>query len=202
MAKIHIFVENPAMLTFLLWLFYFALHSMLAAEVTKDFVARKAPRVFRYYRLLYNILAIIGFGALLLYMKEYPGARLLPASLPVVISGAVLALAGTGLVLAAFRHYDPAEFLGTRPVSEESPAVLNTRGLNAWVRHPLYLGILALVAGLWLLVPTVAVGAGALAVMVYLPVGIYLEEKKLEREFGPAYRDYSRRVKRLIPGVW
>ncbi len=38
--------------------------------------------------------------------------------------------------------------------------------------------------------------------MVYLPFGIHFEEKKLRRQFGQAYLEYEKQVKRLIPGIW
>ena len=37
---------------------------------------------------------------------------------------------------------------------------------------------------------------------VYLVVGTVLEERKLEREFGAAYRAYRREVSALLPLAW
>jgi methanethiol S-methyltransferase len=39
------------------------------------------------------------------------------------------------------------------------------------------------------------------SVVVYLPFGIYFEEKKLRSQFGQAYVDYAKRVKCLIPFI-
>ena len=36
----------------------------------------------------------------------------------------------------------------------------------------------------------------------YLVVGSFPKEVKLIDEFGPAYRDYQRRVPRLVPCPW
>jgi protein-S-isoprenylcysteine O-methyltransferase Ste14 len=36
----------------------------------------------------------------------------------------------------------------------------------------------------------------------YVLVGTLLEERKLVREFGEAYRDYQRRVSMLVPVKW
>ena len=72
-----------------------------------------------------------------------------------------------------------------------------TGGLYRWVRHPLYTCSLLL---LWL-VPTMTWNLLALAIglTVYILMGIVFEERKLLREFGPAYAEYRRRTPGLIP---
>lgn len=190
------------MLIFLLWLLYFALHSFLAADPVKDRVSEYAPQLYRYYRLAYNILALLGLSLLLFHLIRHPAPRIFPASGLVSGVGFALMAAGTGIAAAVFRQYNLPEFLGTRPFAPAVKQTLITGGTNAWVRHPLYFGLLTALAGIWLLVPTWPVTSAAFAMVVYLPVGIYLEEKKLRRQFGPAYAAYCKRVKRLIPGVW
>lgn len=187
--------------TFLLWAAYFALHSLLAAESVKMLVQRQFAGLFSVYRLTYNILALVLFAWLLARLPDTTPANHLTGSLPALkISGLLLLLAGIMVMTRAFRHYDIREFigLGNRP----SSGMLNTSGLNARVRHPLYSGTVLAVAGLWCIFPSPDLTAVAFAVFLYLPFGIYWEEKKLLRQFGDAYRDYQRRVKRLIPGVW
>jgi protein-S-isoprenylcysteine O-methyltransferase Ste14 len=62
--------------------------------------------------------------------------------------------------------------------------------------------IFALKTGIVLLFPQRAVCAAALGPVCYLPAGIYREERKLLQQFGAAYADYRKRVKRVIPGIW
>ena len=90
---------------------------------------------------------------------------------------------------------------------DETPAAAkkDEGGLSGWlipVVGVVVLLALLVVAGLWCIWPSADMTATAAAVLVYLPAGIYWEEKKLIRQFGDAYRNYSQRVKRLIPGVW
>lgn len=80
---------------------------------------------------------------------------------------------------------------------------LVTTGVYGWVRHPLYLGYVGLLIGLPLSFGSL--GALAIAICLGLPalaLRIRVEEKSLARWFGPEYREYQQRTKRMIPGVW
>jgi len=79
---------------------------------------------------------------------------------------------------------------------------LNTGGMNAFVRHPIYSGILLGMIGLLLCLPTQMTVAGILVSLVYLEIGIRLEEKKLEKEFNNSYNEYKRTVKKVIPWLY
>jgi protein-S-isoprenylcysteine O-methyltransferase Ste14 len=80
---------------------------------------------------------------------------------------------------------------------------LNQSGLFRWMRHPSYAGLLLifLAVGLntrnWL----------GLGIIVLLPLAallyrIHVEEIALTGAFGAEYAEYSRRTKRLIPGIY
>ena len=78
-----------------------------------------------------------------------------------------------------------------------------TRGPYRWVRHPSYTGLLLIVAGLgvgmtnWLSV-VICCGVPLLGLLPRIRV----EEAELVRVLGEPYRDYQRRTRRLVPGVW
>lgn len=76
-------------------------------------------------------------------------------------------------------------------------------GIYRHVRHPGYAGALVLYAGMALLLNSGA----SFVVMLLILVPIYLyrivvEEKALQETFGDEYRQYSARVKRLIPRLY
>jgi protein-S-isoprenylcysteine O-methyltransferase Ste14 len=74
-------------------------------------------------------------------------------------------------------------------------------GLYRWVRHPIYLGELLVLAGTLLLVVnplTVAVYAVFVALQVYR---LLVEERTLSLVY-PAYAGYAARTARLLPGVY
>jgi protein-S-isoprenylcysteine O-methyltransferase Ste14 len=118
----------------------------------------------------------------------------------------LLLILGAGLIIGSLRQYDLGEFTGIQQIQQKntppSHSSLNTSGLNAIVRHPLYLGTILLLFGLLLVFPKISALLLLSSVLVYLPFGIHFEEKKLRGQFGQAYIDYQKRVKRLIPGVW
>ena len=73
----------------------------------------------------------------------------------------------------------------------------STPFLYAFVRHPLLTGLLL---AFWA-TPLMTVGhlVFALGMTAYILVGVWFEEQDLIRTFGERYRDYRRRVPKLIP---
>jgi protein-S-isoprenylcysteine O-methyltransferase Ste14 len=77
---------------------------------------------------------------------------------------------------------------------------LVTSGPYRWVRHPLYalatvaFVSLGIVAANWFLILMPLIGVAAVRVLV-----IPREENELIKRFGDAYREYQRRVGRLVP---
>ena len=76
-------------------------------------------------------------------------------------------------------------------------------GIYGVIRHPAYLGHLASLLGIGLILGNWV----SLAALVVLPLGgilyrIHVEEKALLGHFGPAYQEYASRTKRLLPGIW
>jgi protein-S-isoprenylcysteine O-methyltransferase Ste14 len=77
---------------------------------------------------------------------------------------------------------------------------LQQKGLHKYVRHPLYLGTLLFIWGLFIIFPYLNNLIACLVITTYTVIGIELEEKKLREEFGDVYREYSKKVPRLFPG--
>lgn len=104
------------------------------------------------------------------------------------------------------KAFDLPEFLGIRPFKENkigaAEAGLIQTGLYRYVRHPLYSGTVLLSTGIFLTLPIMALAIFLVCMAVYLPVGIYFEEKKLIADFGGEYLLYQKKVKKLIPGIY
>ncbi|WP_449274505.1 methyltransferase family protein [Kocuria carniphila] len=76
---------------------------------------------------------------------------------------------------------------------------LATTGPYARLRHPQYVGFLAVMVGFLLQSPTVlTLLMFPVLVVVYWRLG-RKEEQVLTRQFGTAYQDYARRVPRFVP---
>lgn len=84
------------------------------------------------------------------------------------------------------------------------PSVKDTlvqQGLYAYVRHPIYAGGFALLAGLALLRPRSAFVLTCMLGSIWLIVQARLEEIDLLQRM-PDYKDYMKRVPRFIPYLW
>lgn len=198
--------KSQALLAFILLLVYFALHSVLAADAVKTWLSNRLGRSYRFYRLLYNLLAAVLLGGLLYWMGQWPEYALFGTNAWTMFAAGLLLATGAWIGLGSLLQYDLSEFTGLQAfqAKDTSPnhSQLNTKGFNALVRHPLYLGLLLLLLGWFLIFPGLSVLVLLGSVLVYLPFGIYFEELKLKRQFGQAYLDYAKRVKCLIPGLW
>lgn len=113
------------------------------------------------------------------------------------LAGAALAVGGSALAIAA-RLALGRWFSGSFGVKEGHELI--THGPYALVRHPMYTGLLAMVAGCalaWRSGGTLVLAA-ALVVPFWFHTAI--EEPMFVEHFGDAYRDYQKRVPRLVPG--
>ena len=187
-----------------LWALYFFLHSAFAAERTKQFYLSRAPQIYRYYRLIYNILALINFCLLFYFQLMQPdNPRFIEANWA-NWAGAGLIFIGFVLMIRVLRSYDMQEFTGVSPllgVESDGQMTLQTNGIHKYVRHPLYSAILVVLAGYFMLIPTWDTVIFESVTIVYLFIGIWFEEKKLVKTFGEAYLSYKHHTKKLIPFI-
>jgi protein-S-isoprenylcysteine O-methyltransferase Ste14 len=114
------------------------------------------------------------------------------------VLGWVVVLAGTAIYLWCAWEF-AYHGLGT-PAPIDPPKVLVARGLNRFVRNPMYLGVLALVLGQAILFrcPELVVYAACFWLGAHSFVVLY-EEPALHRKFGSVYDEYRRQVPRWIP---
>jgi protein-S-isoprenylcysteine O-methyltransferase Ste14 len=81
----------------------------------------------------------------------------------------------------------------------EPTTVLVTDGVYRHLRHPLYLSLLLLAAGVWLKSVSWVSTAAAAATVLAIGQTIRMEENELQAQFGEAYSEYKARVKAIIP---
>jgi protein-S-isoprenylcysteine O-methyltransferase Ste14 len=76
-------------------------------------------------------------------------------------------------------------------------------GPYRWIRHPGYSGTVLLFLGVGFACDNLlSVVACPGLTLIGLLRRVHVEEAELTRQLGDAYRDYARRTRRLIPGVW
>jgi protein-S-isoprenylcysteine O-methyltransferase Ste14 len=108
-------------------------------------------------------------------------------------------VAGLVVMIACIRKYF-ANLSGIDVITKKQrPQVLELQGLHEYVRHPLYSGTLLFIWSLFLVFPLLSNLIAFLIITVYVFIGIRLEERKLELEFGENYKKYARITPMLIP---
>jgi methanethiol S-methyltransferase len=190
-----------------LWAIFYILHSLLASLEVKALVKNKWPGFYKFYRIGFNVFAVISFGLIWLYQRSMADDLLFIIPTWVKTSGYILMASGLILVIAALSKYDLSEFSGTKqlkskPAEADRAGGLVTSGFNGIVRHPLYFSTVILLSGFLLQSFTLANVIFISVSLLYLYIGAKLEEKKLEKVFGEEYKQYKKRVKMLIPFVF
>jgi protein-S-isoprenylcysteine O-methyltransferase Ste14 len=183
----------------LIWL-AFALCWLWYARRAKAVQRRESPglRFAKYWLPLIAAGALLGPGDW--YGSGDAGLKWqwLPESDAVRLLGCVLALAGVAFAVRA------RQVLGENwsvAVQLKQDHELVERGPYRWVRHPIYSGLLLAFLGTAVLVGELR-GLLALAIVaVSFWFKLRLEERWLGEQFGPAYADYRKRVKALVPGI-
>src|SRR5689334_10060218 len=106
------------------------------------------------------------------------------------IAGGVLSAAGLLLMFAALVSLRRAVQIAPEPRAD---AELVTSGVYASFRHPIYTAIVAIVLGLFLRQPTMAVAAASAVVIIFLALKVRFEEARLAARY-PTYSAYKRRT--------
>ena len=158
----------------------------------------------RFFASVTNLMtgALIGLLALhTLGVKNVPGFYYFaefPDQIAALI-GLVIGLFGLSICFIAQKAMGAAWRVG---IDREAATELVDRGLFAYCRNPTYLGLfLVCIATLWIF-PTMAFLLWVVLFLFMLEFQVRLEEEHLLERHGEVYRDYSRRVKRYIPGVY
>ena len=188
-------------INFVLYFLLFAvIHSLLATDFIKNKAEKQLKFMFRYYRIIYNMLSIITFAPVFLlwitYSASSPHVYNIPGWMyPFIILIRIVAI---GLFIYAGMQIDILEFIGLRQNKGKSELI--KKGAYGIVRHPLYTGgIIILFTKLKMnLLDLVAI----LIISIYCIVGAYIEERRLLAAFGEDYRKYQKKVSMFVPVKW
>ncbi len=184
---------------------FFALHhSLLARSGARRRVARLLPDGLE--RATYVWIASILFALTCAWWQPLPGA-LYRADGPARAVGFAAQAAGVLLLVRAAAALDLRELAGIRQVTaatggiRDEPPELRIRGPYRFLRHPLYAGLLLVLAG----APDMTCGRLSFALLsaAYIVVAIRWEERDMAARFGSSYERYRAAVpRRLVPGIY
>ena len=176
----------------------------LRFEFAIEFFYKVATSSRRMRTLLTPVGVFIFFSLILLFIvvslqvDKFLGlAKLLPASLNIIMSVPILAI---GLFLMLWSNLNFIKAKGTG-VPFNLPPKLVTSGPYAYIRNPMITGVCILLFGLGILFRSISL------VFVFTPLFILLmvlgliaiEEPELEKRLGKEYVDYKKRMPMFIP---
>ncbi len=180
---------------------YGLVHSLLAGQLAKALARRWfGPSSDRWYRLFYNLVAVITFLPVVALIRLLPDRVFYRIPMPwMLVTMAAQAIAIL-VMLTAVHDTGMLPFVGLAPEEQKVPPHLVTESVYRYLRHPLYgCGLVVI----WLF-PVMSGNflAFTIAASIYVAIGIRLEERKLRRQFGAAYEAYQHQTPMLIPGLY
>jgi protein-S-isoprenylcysteine O-methyltransferase Ste14 len=187
---------------------FFALHHSLFA---RPFVKRwlfggvrppSDPGLTPLERPAYVWVASVLFIAVCAAWRPVPG-ELYHVSGVLALGAYGVHVAGIVLTARGSACLDVLDLAGVRAVSTSTAThvPLQTHGVYAFVRHPVYFAWVLMVVG----TPNMTMTRLTFAVLstTYLAIAIPFEERGLLDVFGEEYREYQKRVRwRMIPGLY
>jgi len=183
------------------------LHSLTADQRVKDWFAnRVGQRTYDgLYRLTYNIVSVVLLAPAFLVMMTTESTVLY--RVPNTFVPIFLIVQGIGVIglLISILQIDWMRFAGLRQLLAYlndqplplAPEPLQTSGLYAFVRHPLYFFSLLFIWFTPVMTDTLlAFNIGATA---YFILGSLIEERRMLRVFGDQYATYRQQVPWMLP---
>lgn len=184
----------------LFWVVFYLHHSLFASLNIKRKIKALVKKAYLWNRLLYTGIASILFFGIFIYSGTIEPYPLLQPSEVLTYLGYMLAAFGTIIIVKSFKNFSGKRFAGLTPHDDlEIKDELIQTGIHGYIRHPIYAGLILIFIGYFLFSPTLASLIHTGMLVLYLPIGIRLEERKLLAIFGEAYKKYQSKVPALIP---
>ena len=177
------------------WVGYLGWHSILADTRVKAAAEKAMGRAYRFYRLGYSFISIAGLLGLMFMSGSIDAEYFFERQGVPRFFSFMLTTFGVMLIQISLRQHGLKAFLG---FATERPG-LHTLGLLSLIRHPIHAGVILVTMGFFLFIPNLPTLVSCGCVLVYLPIGIFLEERKMVAAYGDAYRKYREEVPALIP---
>ena len=188
-----------------LWFLWCFLHSWLVSTGTSAWFKKRLGKKYAFYRIFYNLFALITVLPLLYWQHTLTGQIVIPLSPDLMIFKYAAFIFSIMVIAGAFFTFDVWEFAGirkkgARDQQREKEPVIRKHGLYGIVRHPMYLGGIIFLAASMINAPSPQL-LGYSILFIYMIIGTVREDRRLARELGKMYRDYQKEVPMIIPGL-
>jgi len=148
--------------------------------------------------LFYSLFFTILFLGIMVQILFLPEKILFTTNSILVYTGYMSATIGIIICTKSLKEISMPSFLGLsegRIISDK----LISKGIYSLIRHPLYLGMLLIFLGYLLVSASVGSFIHLLCLIIYLPIGIYFEERNLIKKYGEGYKNYAKQVPAIFP---
>ena len=179
-----------------------AIHSLMASLPFKRLIIRVLGlRADTLYMPLFSLIALLTILPLAYLLYKNPGQVLYIVPSPwrwLMVGGQLIAaIVAPRALFDAPHRFRIRSQLSAPETLEAGP--LDIRGIYRWVRDPFLLSGLVII---WL-TPFMNVNLLVIYILatIYLCLGSLHWEKRLVSQFGDEYREYQKRVHRIIPGL-
>ena len=108
-----------------------------------------------------------------------------------------LVLAGAGILFAAVAQYQMGQSWRIG-IDDQNKTALIQSGVYKISRNPIYLGLMVVLTGLFLIIPDLFTFTTLFTTYVAVSIQIRMEEEFLTGQHGQSYLDYMNRVRRWI----
>ncbi len=188
------------LLLFISWIAFYALHSLMASSKLKRILADKMGSAFKWYRLFYSILFSLLLIGIMLQSALIQKTLLISTNSISTYLGYVFATFGTILLVKSAKKVSFGHFIGWKP-SKNTESELVTTGIYSKIRHPLYAGLILIFLGYFFFSGSLTSVIHLGCLILYLPIGIYYEEKNLTEIYGKQYLEYKQKVPAILPWI-
>lgn len=174
------------------WAYWF-----ISALLTRSQIKRRQSSIYRW---LDWVLMILGFWILLSHAVTFSPLlwKFLPDNIGVKLIGIVILF--SSLSFAIWVRIYLGQYWSGRIMIKVDHKLVRT-GPYKMVRHPIYSGVLLGVIGSVIVIGDLVALIAFVLILADLLVKTWKEEKILVEEFGPAYIQYKKEVKALIPYI-
>lgn len=184
------------------WLVFCTLHSVFAGEEWKYKMKALLKSGYKFYRIIYSFFALITLAIAVIYNFSIPSFLLW--KIPFIEKAISTAGIITGLLLMLlFTKRFFFDLSGADVFQKKQTArTLIRTDFYKHVRHPLYSATLLFIWSIFLSKPLLSNLITCICITAYTLIGIYIEEKKLIKEFGNNYITYRSATPMLIPELF
>lgn len=182
------------------WSLLYTLDFSLTGLKLKKIFRRKIGMTINWYALIYSLTSSLFFVGILFQSALIPTYQILTKGSITEYLAYVFAGFGTIIMVKSTKQISLSRLLGISSGSDQVDELV-VSGLYSKIRHPLYAGFVLIFIGYFLFAGTAAAAVHLICLTIYIPIGIYFEEKNLVDLYGQSYIEYQEKVPAFFPWI-